>query len=363
MTAPSDPAPKGPLGRAGTPIGLGIVAVVLVVTFVAFRAVLNTEPPKSTPTPPAQATSPGGAGGSAALASDGASPPAGESPPAQPSGAATSPSTEPSGPTGTIALTEGTAEAADIFTATLDGGTEPPPLSPLVTRAGNDIQLAWSRDNGRIVWVADGGLAVASAGGGDPETISPPGSKDVKPEWSPDDSAVVFARKVGDYDLQLYSFSSGAVTPLIDDGDDGYDDLDPSWSPVTNRIAIVSTRSGDEDIWTIAPNGDDAKDLTGPDGVEVDPAWSPDGTTIAYASTRVSGTFAIWLVPAEGGEPLRATTGSREEHDPTWSPDGRFLAIARADPSEIVIVDVATKADVMTISEDGGTFKFPAWQH
>jgi Tol biopolymer transport system component len=60
---------------------------------------------------------------------------------------------------------------------------------------------------------------------------------------------------------------------------------------------------------------------------------------------------------------VRASTSSQEEHDPTWSPDGRFLAISRAEGAEIVIVDVTTHEDVLTIAEEGGPFKFPAWQY
>ena len=52
-------------------------------------------------------------------------------------------------------------------------------------------------------------------------------------------------------------------------------DGDPAWWP-GDRIAFVSTRSGNPEIWTVASNGSDLRRVTHRVGPDVEPAWSPE---------------------------------------------------------------------------------------
>src|SRR5262249_47924606 len=60
----------------------------------------------------------------------------------------------------------------------------------------------------------------------------------------------------------------------------------PSWSPLGDRIAFASNRSGDYELYTIRPDGTDLRQLTRSPGNDAHLAWSLDGKLIAYASAR-----------------------------------------------------------------------------
>ena len=82
--------------------------------------------------------------------------------------------------------------------------------------------------------------------------------------------------------------------------DDGAADWVPAYSPDGSRIAFVSERSGEPEIWSMAPDGSDAINLTNHprhlDG-QWSVSWSPDGTRIAYGSGRFQDARASgWVV-------------------------------------------------------------------
>ena len=51
----------------------------------------------------------------------------------------------------------------------------------------------------------------------------------------------------------------------------------PRWSPDGKRIAWVSTRDGNQDIYTVDADGKDVKRLTNDPAPDNNPSWSPDG--------------------------------------------------------------------------------------
>src|SRR5918911_4964518 len=66
-------------------------------------------------------------------------------------------------------------------------------------------------------------------------------------------------------------------------------DTEPEWSPDGTRIAFVTYRDGDADIYAVAPDGSGARNLTFSYTYDVDPAWSPDGKRIAFVTYRNDG--------------------------------------------------------------------------
>ncbi len=105
------------------------------------------------------------------------------------------------------------------------------------------------------------------------------------------------------------------------------------------RIAFVSDRDGDFEIYTASPAGGNLKQLTNNSKHDLYPAWSPDGRKIAYSSGRrgTANSRDVFVMDADGSDKTRITgersmPGRLEGNDssPAFSPDGRRIVFVRA---------------------------------
>ena len=93
------------------------------------------------------------------------------------------------------------------------------------------------------------------------------------------------------------------------------------------RIAFASKRTGRYEIHTMAPDGEDVRQLTDGPGDDVAPNWSPDGTGIVFTSTR-DGSREIYVMAADGNNQRRLTEHPAADHRPDWSADGAAIVFA-----------------------------------
>jgi len=108
---------------------------------------------------------------------------------------------------------------------------------------------------------------------------------------------------------------------------------------------VVYTFEGpgaERSIFSVNSDGSNWQELTD-DGTQ--PVWSPDGSRIAYVSER-DGNPEIYVMNADGSDQQRLTTNSFVDYQPSWSPDGAQLAFASSEVLhgrlDIYILDVAT---------------------
>jgi len=90
----------------------------------------------------------------------------------------------------------------------------------------------------------------------------------------------------------------------------------PTWSPDGSRLAFVSRRSGDEEIYVARADGSGVTRLTRSPGPDLSPAWSSDGRGLTF-SRRAE----IWTMNANGSSqrPLvRKSKVWHEHYSPTW---------------------------------------------
>ena len=118
---------------------------------------------------------------------------------------------------------------------------------------------------------------------------------------------------VGVFGLRLYPWSMSEDVPVDSSG----------------RIAFVSDRDGDSEIYVMNGDGSGVVQLTDNDSDDRYPAWSPDGRRIAFASDGDSDfeienvdLYDIYVMNADGSGAERLTENDYQDGDPAWLPDG-----------------------------------------
>jgi len=177
--------------------------------------------------------------------------------------------------------------------------------------------------------------------------------------------------------------------------------------PFLSRMAFISDRSGNSELWVMDWNGSNAKQLTKHGSIALAPVWSPDGTKLAFTSylrgapavflltpqegylkllwdrggVNSSATFSpdgskiafasstggnvdIHVIPTDGGEPRRLTTSRGIDTQPAWAPNGRQIAFTstRSGSPQIYLMDI-DGTNVRRLSFSGEFHDESSWSY
>jgi serine/threonine protein kinase len=186
-----------------------------------------------------------------------------------------------------------------------------------------------------------------------PLTVDP--GYDGEPTFSKDSQRIAYVtNRTGNFEIFLKPINGGTEINLTDND---ADDVQPAFSPDGTQIAFVSTRESSMqliyrnaafpllggDIWVMSELGGLARKIAEAGNF---PSWSPDGSAIVYTSGPQNNQ-KIFSVPASGGKsseiPLKFTSGqpARNLFYPSYSSEGQWIVFERQPGDEIYIVSAA----------------------
>src|SRR6185503_11770071 len=117
-----------------------------------------------------------------------------------------------------------------------------------------------------------------------------------------------------------------------------------------DRIAFVSDRDGNAEIYSVRPDGSDLQRVTSFPGADVDPAFSPDGRLIAFSRDMDGlGNYQLFTVRPDGTGLRRISQSPRSDRYPAWSPDGASVAFR----SNRASTDRERNFDIWVAGRDG----------
>jgi len=217
--------------------------------------------------------------------------------------------------------------------------------------AAERADAAWPGEDGLVVFVGqepNGEDGARSTGlrtftMGKPETLSQltTDPSDRSPQISPDGRQILFQREIEESSSGL---PRSAIYLIGSDGQglrqvtqpaEGESDAEPAFDPSGQRIIFARSnyRSNEgDDIYSVALDGSDLRQLTSGPGVDSGPAASPTGRQIVFERARHKQSCScdlehIYSMRPDGTQVRNLTPGRRREAtSPDFSPDGKRIA-------------------------------------
>jgi C-terminal processing protease CtpA/Prc/Tol biopolymer transport system component len=149
-------------------------------------------------------------------------------------------------------------------------------------------------------------------------------------------------------DIWTVPVTGGDATRLTTDP---ANDDDINWSPDGTKLAFISDRGNQPDLYLLDVKTKAVTRMTNDPAAESNPVWSPDGKFISYA--KAGGKPGLYIVPNGGGPERLLAEGNGSNNFGTgiishaWSPDSKWVAFTRMDRYQV--------RDIWVIPAVGGT--------
>jgi len=181
-------------------------------------------------------------------------------------------------------------------------------------------------------------LSLASTGSQRVTTLTAGVQSRAWPAVSPDGTRILYTQNQEDYDVVSVSLTDGSMQPVVVTS--RIEEM-PDWAPTAKRMAYVTNRSGDEEIWLHSEDSEDrpivtSKDFSNSVGqLLVNPMLSPDGKRVIYGRREPHNKMQLYESSVAGGSPVPVSQTQMDSMGGTWSPDGSQLAFSTFDHSTI----------------------------
>lgn len=225
-------------------------------------------------------------------------------------------------------------------------------------QVGPATETLWRSTNEKVVQVDGTGEVVGIAAGRADVIAATP--------WGGADTATVFVQgavlfvsvRNGTPDIYAVDPTSPDAPVLVLGGPAA--EWAPAYSPDGTRIAFVSDRAGNAEIYVADADGANVIRLTQSAFAEDWPTWTPDGRRILYQSDE-SGSTQIWIMDADGGNRRQLTQGSRPNAHPAVSAGGRVAFTSTRDGNSEIYVMNLDGSNQTNLTASPGNEQMPRW--
>jgi tricorn protease len=215
-----------------------------------------------------------------------------------------------------------TGKSAPVSISVPDDGLSMRPSR--VSAAGNIESVALSQKGERVLFTARGDIFSAPVEKGPTRNLThSPGVHDKWGRWSPDGSRVAFiSDKSGEDEVYVVPQDGSRPPEQLTDGGKAMR-YAPEWAPDGKRIAF-GDKDGNVSVLTLA----DRKLVQvahSTRGQVRDYEWSPGGNYLAFSMGGDNGFSAIYIWSATDGRLHQVTDIMFNAFNPTWDPEGNYL--------------------------------------
>lgn len=165
----------------------------------------------------------------------------------------------------------------------------------------------------------------------------------------------------GDLDIYIMDADGSNIKQLTNTPEAQWN---PRWSPDGSKIALVILEDivdpyAGSAIYTINADGSGEANLTNNSAIDGLAIWSPDGKRIAFNSDR-DGNREVYVMNANGSKQTRLTTA--DDYVYSWSPDGKKIAFAsERDGNREIYVMNADGSEQTLLTSNSAWNGLPDW--
>jgi len=193
-----------------------------------------------------------------------------------------------------------------------------------LTLTGQATEFALSPNGKQIAFVVRGEIFVVSAEkGGEARRITDHPYRDFDLHWSPDGRKLAFiSERDNNREVYIVDVRTRELKRLTNTPDAA--ESNPQWSPTGNHIAFVRGPFGRRLCWVDVNTGEEKVVAEGPFITEF--SWSPDGRWICFNKRDPANNVTdLYIVPWSGGEPINVTRMPYWNGSIVWTKDGKHI--------------------------------------